>query len=48
MLEKYRGWLIGTIIALYYRWSFMPVGYNELVQWLGPILGDLETHLSLG
>ncbi|MHA2060017.1 MAG: hypothetical protein ACW976_04480, partial [Candidatus Ranarchaeia archaeon] len=38
-LEKYRGVLIAAPISLAYKYFFFPAGYQQLVDWLGPIVG---------
>jgi len=38
--SKYFGWLLSLIIVLAAGWFLLPAGYNTLVQWLAPVLGN--------
>jgi hypothetical protein len=38
--SKYFGWLIGLAIVIGAGWFLLPEGYNTLVLWLAPTLGN--------
>ncbi|MDF1540430.1 MAG: hypothetical protein P1Q69_16160 [Candidatus Thorarchaeota archaeon] len=38
--SKYFGWLLALIIVLAAGWFLLPAGYNTLVLWLAPELGN--------
>ena len=38
--SKYFGWLLAVVIVLLGGWFLLPAGYNTLVLWLAPQLGN--------
>ncbi len=38
--SKYFGWLLALVIVLAAGWFLLPAGYNTLVLWLAPELGN--------